>query len=268
MKKSLYISVLIINGAAHSILGQVTWNQLPLTGAEAKIISAVRQPRFNINLIISFPQGDVAPQNIAIPALQQAAFAPETAVQLFEKLGGEFMIGFTSGPQEQTVALPGRIQISPGLQAGVRIGRRFEVRVSAQHFQSEWSGVFPVVVIPFQQEHPLPPKTLQGSMNTSVSAIGGNLGTAFFVTRGTIRPYISAGIRGIFPVQTHSGAEIAGVALPLKIDTGEASFSLAGGAGVRWNFWKNAFFDAGWSIAELPDGDYHQVAGASVGWSF
>lgn len=268
MKKSLYISILMIAGIFHSSFSQITWSQLPLTGSEAKIFPAARQPRFNISLIFSFPTGDIGPQNIAMPALQNAAYAPETAVQLFEKLGGEFMIGNTSGPQKQTVALPGRMQTSPGLQAGARIGSRFEVRVNAQHFRSEWSGVFPVVILPFQEEHPLPPKTTEGSISTSSSGFMVNLETAFFVTRGNVRPYVAGGVSGLFPVQAQSEAEIAGVSLPLNIERAESSFSPLGAVGLRWIFWKNAFLDAGCSYGKLPDGEYHPMARAGAGWAF
>lgn len=268
MKKSHYISILLTAGAFCPLFGQISWNQLPLTGAEAKIISVVRQPKFSAGLTVSFPLGHVAGQNIPISGLQNAAFSPETATQLFERLGGQFFIGTPSAQQEKQVTLNGRAEILPGIQLGFRPGSRLEIRAGAQHFQYQWAGVFPVTVFPQQQEHPVPPETIHGTANASSSGLVLNVETAFYITRGVARPYISGGVRGLFPGESDSHAAIAGVDIPLKTGPVKTSISAVGSVGIRWHFWKNAFFDAGCSFGKWPDGKYRPAAQASVGCAF
>jgi len=254
--------------AALSVIAQTPWNHLLLTGANAKIIPAIHQPRINIGLTGAFPLGSVADQNIEFAALQNAAFAPGTFEQLFEKLGGEFFIGNPSSQPTQTVGLTGRTQAMPGLRLGVRLGNRFELRAAAQHFRAEWSGEFPVFVFPqFSQDY-AQPKTLMGRVNASLSAILLDVGGAFFIGNGAIKPYLEGGVRGLLPTQTESGAEIAGVSLPLETEQAGTSFSPFGGAGLRCVFLKNGFVEAGCSFGKLSGGDYQPVVGVGVGWGF
>ncbi len=254
--------------AALPAIGQTPWSQLPLTGANAKIIQAVHQPRINIGGAYTFPLGGVADQNIEFAALQHAAFAPGTFEQLFEKLGGEFFIGNPSGQPTQTAGLSGRAEAMPGLRLGVRLGTRFELRATAQHFRAEWSGEFPVLVLPqFSQDYQQP-KTLLGNVNTSLSAVLVDIGSAFFIGNGVINPYLEGGVRGQFPMQMESGAEIAGVSLPLETEPVGASFSPFGGAGVRCVFLKNGFVEADCSFGKLASGDYQPAIGIGVGWGF
>lgn len=268
MKKILFVNALIW-AAILPAFSQTAWNRIPLTGSGAKIISAARQPRFNVSLTGTFSLGNVAPQNIRLHALQTAAYAPEIAEQLFEKLGGEFFPGTPSGQEQQSIEMNGQMSALPGVGLGIRLGRRFELRVSAEQFRSEWSGQFPVMVFPHEQQgQPLQPKTLQGSIHASASGILVNIETAFFITGGNVRPFVSGGVRGQFPVQTASGAEIAGVPLPLSIEPVRTSFSPFAGVGMQWNFWKNVFLDAGCVYGQLPGGDYRATVKAGVGWKF
>lgn len=267
MKKILFINALIWATILPSF-GQTVWNRIPLTGSEAKIISVVRQPRFNVNFTGTFPVGNVAPQNVQLSSLQNAAHAPEMIEQLFEKLGGEFFIGNLSGQQQQSIEMNGSMSAMPGLGLGMRLDRRFEIRTGLEQFRSEWSGQFPVTVFPHEQGQSVPPKTLQGNVHASASGFLLNIETAFFITAGNVRPYVSGGVRGQFPIQTDSGAEIAGVSLPLSIEPVGTSFSPYAGAGVQWNFWKNAFLDAGCTFGQLPGGGYRPAGAVGIGWRF
>ena len=254
--------------AALPTVGQTPWSHLPLTGANAKIIPAVHQPRINIGLTGGFSPGGVADQNIEFVALQNAAFAPGTFEQLFEKLGGEFFIGNPPSQPAQTVGLTGRAQAMPGLRLGVRLGSRFELRAAAQHFRAEWSGEFPVLVLPqFSQDYQQP-KTLMGNVSTSLSAVLVDIGGAFYIGNGVIKPFLEGGARGQFPMQTESSAEIAGVSLPLETEQAGTSFSPFGGAGLQCVFLKNGFVEAGCSFGKLSGGDYQPVVGIGVGWGF
>jgi hypothetical protein len=267
MKKILFINVLIW-AAMLPIFSQAVWNRIPLTGTEAKIISIARQPGFNVSLNVTFPLGDVSPQNIQLTTLQNAAYSPETMGQLFEKLGGQFFLGSPSGQEQQTVEMSGQMSALPGVGLGMRLGKRFELRAGFEQFRSEWSGQFPVMVFPHEQGQPVPPKTLQGSIHALASGVLLNIETAFFFTGGSLRPYLSGGVRGQFPIHTDSGAEIAGVSLPLEIEVVGTSFSPYAGAGLQWNFWKNAFLKAECTFGQLPGGAYSPAAGAGVGWKF
>lgn len=272
MKKSLFLhilmSVLLLPLAFSSLHGQAVWNNLPLTGAEAKIIAEAKSPRFSASLTYNFSLGSVSSQNIPVADVQSAAFTPGAVEQLFEQLGGQFFIGNLSGQPSQSVEMNGQTQAMPGLRLGVRTGSRFEIRAGAQHFKSEWSGDFPIFVMPQFPHEPAQPKTLQGSTSASASGMLLDVETVFFVAgRGVVQPYLKGGLRGQFPMQSESAAEIAGVSLPLEVEPLTTEFSPFGGAGARLNFLKNAFVEAGLTYAKSA-GRYSAEVGASLGWQF
>lgn len=246
-------------------IGQTVWNNLPLTGANAKIIPAAAPSRFHLSFTGAFLLGGVSPQNIDVAKFQNAAVSPGTFEQLFEKLGGEFFMGSPSGQPGPAIELSGQTQMMPGLRVGLRLGKRFEICAGSQYFQSKWSGEFPVLVFPhFNQEQPQP-KTLQGHANASVSGILANIETAFFLTNGAVQPYLKAGIRGQFSMQHEQGADIAGVSLPIEAAPTKTRFSPFGSAGVRGCFLKNVFAEAGFSFGELPNGDYQPALELGIG---
>lgn len=272
MKKSLFfhilMSAILLPLAFSSLYGQAVWNNLPLTGAEAKIIAGAKSPRFSASLTYNFSLGSVSSQNIPVADVQSAAFTPGAVEQLFEQLGGQFFIGNPSGQPSESVEMSGQMQAMPGLRLGVRAGSRFEIRAGAQHFKSEWSGEFPVFVVANFPHEPSQPKTLQGSANASASGMLLDVETVFFVGgRGVVRPYVKGGARGQFPLQSESAAEIAGVSLPLEIEPMATEFSPFGGAGARLNFLKNAFVEAGLTYAKSA-GRYSAEVGVGLGWQF
>jgi hypothetical protein len=91
---------------------------------------------------------------------------------------------------------------------------------------------------------------------------------AFFLTNGTVRPYLKAGARGIFPTETESGAELAGVALPIEIESVQSGFSPFGGAGVRVGFLKNGFAEIGANYGGMPGGGSAPSVEFGAGWKF
>ncbi|MFN0177053.1 MAG: hypothetical protein ACKVU0_20595, partial [Saprospiraceae bacterium] len=163
---------------------------------KAKWLFVSHQPRFHIGLISSLPLGNVTPQNVRVESLQSAMFSPGTLEQLFERLQGEFFIGDISGQHAQNFEMSGTTQAMPGLRLGHRLGNRFELRAGGHYFQTKWSGNFPVVVFPFEQDPSQPPQTLQGNLSASSSGILAEADLAYFFTSGTIRPFVHAGVRG------------------------------------------------------------------------
>ena len=267
MKKHLFLSAFILAAGFRPIFSQVNWGQLPLTGATAKIIAAT-PPGFCLSLSTIFPIGETAPINNDNQALHAAAFAPGTAEQLFEKFGGPFTLDNPSGQKQTTFEMEGSPGVIPGLQLGIRLGRRFEINAAIQQFKSNWSGVFPVTVFSQNSHDQTQPATLQGSMRATASGLLLRVGATFFVTNGRFRPYLSGGINGQFPLQTASEATIAGISLPLKIEPVATTFSPFGEVGGRWDFWKNAFLSAGCSFGKWPGSDFGPAVTAGVGWGF
>ncbi|MFN0036861.1 MAG: cell envelope integrity protein TolA [Saprospiraceae bacterium] len=254
----------------NSIQPTSPWGSIALVGANVKIdpTTAAPQPRFHIGFIGRFPLGGIAPQNVQLTSLQEAVFAPGTMEQITNQLRGEWFIGELSGQTAQAFEMSGRTQAMLGLGFGLRLGKKFELRVSGQHFKSEWSGDFPVVVFPQPQHLPQPPQILQGTLTASSEGFLADADLAYFIASGRIRPYLEAGVQGQFPTQNESGAELAGVALPLKIEPLGAKFSPFCGAGLQVGFLENGFVKAGVSYGELPGGVYSPSVEVGVGWSF
>ncbi len=251
------------NNAQHPY--SAVWSRIPITSSTSKM-PEIRQPRFSIALTGGFPLGEISSQKVELARLQNAAFTPGTFEQLFEKLGGEIFIGEPSG-QGQNLKMSGQTQFMPGLRLGVRLGNRFEIRAGGQYFQAKWSGEFPVTIIPYFSQMPQP-KTIQGSVTAAVSGVLAETDLAFFLTNGAFRPYLKGGVRGQFPTENASGADIAGVSLPLETNPVKTEFSAFGGAGVRWNFLKNGFVEAGATYAKLSGGDFRPALETSAGWRF
>ncbi|MFN0214129.1 MAG: hypothetical protein ACKVT2_07720 [Saprospiraceae bacterium] len=235
---------------------------------KAKSLQVSHQPGFHIALIGSLPLGNVAPQNVPLESLQSAIFAPSTMELLFERLQGKFFIGDISGQTAQNFEMSGTTQAMPGLRLGHRLGNRFELRAGGHYFQSKWSGNFPVVVFPFEQDPSMPPQTLQGKISASSSAILAETDLSYFFATGTIGPFVHAGIRGQFPTRNEAGATLAGVTIPLETAPLGNSYSAVGGAGIRVGFLKNGFLEANVSYGKVPSGDYAPSVGLSLGWQF
>jgi hypothetical protein len=268
MKKILFINALML-AAMLPIFGQSAWNRIPLTGAQAKILSTANSPKFSISLSAAFPLGGISNQNLEIAALRYAAFTPGTAEQLFEKLGGEFTLYHPSSQKQETIEMSGKTSPMPGLRLGFSLGNHFEIRASGQYFKSEWTGEFSVFVTANFPHEPSQSKTVQGGASASASGMLLDVETVFFIAgRGVARPYVKGGARGQFPLQSKSSAEIAGVSLPLEIEPLGAEFSPFGGAGARWSFLKNAFLEAGATFGKLPGGDYKPTLEAGIGCAF
>lgn len=244
------------------------WESISIAGRNAKVLPSASRPRFHVAVIGNLPFGRNAPQRVGLLDVQAAAHAPGTAEQVLQKLGGEFFIGDISGQTAQFFEMSSKTQAMPGLRLALRLGRRFEVHAAGQYFRTEWSGKFPVVVFPHQQDPPQPPQTLQGTLQSSASGILAEADLAFFLTNGRVRPYLKTGAQGIFPTRNKRAADIVGVALPVEIKPVDTEFSPFGGAGLRVSFLKNGFVEAGASYGKVPGGDYAASVEVGLGWQF
>jgi hypothetical protein len=207
------------------------------------------------------------PDNYIIPtlAIENSAFAPGTFEQIFERLDAEFLIGTPSGEKLPEYEMAGRSEIAPALRLGARLGNRFELRAGGQYFRSKWTGFFPVTVFP---THSNPQETIQGTLSAFSSGVIAETDLACFLTKGIVRPFISLGVRGQFPLKNETAATIADVPLALETKPVSTGFSPFGGAGIRVAFLKNGILDAGATYAKIPGGGYIPSVQMGLGWQF
>lgn len=244
--------------------GQTPWSQVDISSSQSKIMTS-KAPKTSVRFSVGFPVGDIPAAGTNMEALQQAAFAPGIHEQLFEQLGGEFIIGNPSGQQGHTVQQPGKLNIMPGLQVGLRIGHRLDIHANAQYYKAEWSGAFPVTVFP--QNHPAP-NLLNGTIVTSTSGLIIELGSSLFITRGAVQPHVKAGIRSLTPLDQDVSASIDGIVFSPKTVQTKQSFSPFGGAGLQVRLGKHVFADIGGTYGKLPGGRLAASLNAGIGWYF
>lgn len=247
---------------------KATWENISLLRKHAITPSAHPAPGFSVSLGGSLPLGGSPPQSVSLTSLQAAAFTPGTMEQLFERFQEEFFIGDPSSQSAQNFEMQGTTNVMPGFGLGLRFGNRFEIRANGHYFHSKWSGTFPVTVFPNQQEPSHLPQTVQGNLSASSAGVLADAGLACFLTNGTVRPFVHAGIRGQIPTRNESGATLAGVVLPLETIPTRSSYSPFGGAGVQAGFMKNGFVEGNVTYANAPGGGFAPVAMLSIGWTF
>lgn len=224
-----------------------------------------RQTYFVVSLTGSVPFGDLNPQTVGLPELQGVLFAPSLFPQLMERLGGEFYPGSITGETAVNYTLEGRASFSPGLRIGLGIGERFEIRAQGQRFQNEWSGRFPVTVFPFEGSAPY---TLQGSLNGSTQGFIAESDLTFFLSTGTVQPYLKAGGRGFFHTENRRWAAVGGMDLPLEAPATTSTYSAFGGGGVRIGFLSNGFVELGATYGKVPGAGYLPALDFAAGWRF
>lgn len=269
-KYSVSFSLVFLLAAAFSVRAQNAWPDISLAGPQAKILSAPRIPRFSAGLSAGFPLRHPAAQSIDFQSLQSAFQSPDLAGQLFEQFGGPFFIGNVPGqPAQPRALMNGRFQVQPGVFAGLRLSPRFSLRIAAERYRAEWSGEFPVLVLPFSQQHSEPtPQTRQGALSASASGWLGEAAMQFNFPGRVVQPFVEAGLRGVFPGHSEAWATLAGVTAPMDYEPFERSFSAFGGAGMRVFFWKNGFVQSAISIAKRADGTFSGEMTGGIGWRF
>ncbi len=232
---------------------------MPMQGGEQS------QTYFVLGLGAALPLGNADAQNMDRAVLQEAAFSPSAMPALFEALEGEYFLGTLSGETAQSYQLTGRSSILPWLRMGFGFGRRFEVRAGAQLFRNEQTGSFPVTVFPFGSSAP---RTVSGRLSSTVSGFVAEADAACFFGKGSFKPYLSLGARGIFPTRNSFSAEVEGIALPVEPSPVENSYSVFGGAGIRAGFLGNGYLDLGANYGRMHSSGFVPALAVSFGWKF
>ena len=265
MKKSLLFHILADTLSIFSwIPASGQWSLLDLSSPQAKI-PASRNSSFSVCFTTGFPLGSGPSTRVDLLAIQNAANTPGTREQLFEKLGGAFFIGSFSGQKSPEITLAGQAHPMPGVQLGFRPGRRLECQAGIRYFRSEWSGEFPVSVIPFGNSKP---ETITGTAHASAVGMSVEAGGAFFISKGSVQPMIKGGVRGLFTIRAESEMTVSGVVIPLALRPAGTSLSPYAGAGVRVNMGSRILLDTVVSWGKLPGGDYSAALGLGFGWKF
>jgi hypothetical protein len=214
------------------------------------------------------PFGKMA-QTVEYQDIQAATQEPAQSAELMEQLNGAFFIGGPSTQGEQDFEISGVIRTMTSIRLGWRFGRQFELQAGVQHFKTNWSGHFPVTVLPQQLEGPpMAPHTLQGAFSATTSGILTETDLAYFFACERVRPFVKVGLRGQFNASAERKAEVAGVVLPMKSNLGSRGFSPFGGAGVRVGFLKNGFVEAGVSYGKAGSKEYAGAVDLGVGGRF
>ena len=223
--------------------------------------------RYLVELAGMLSLGNLIPHTVEMPELQAAVFNPGTIEQLFEQLGGEFILGASTGQILSDIELQGQTNLMPGIGFGIRLGSGLELGLRGNYFKSKWSGAFPVTVFPFQASEA--PHTFQGSINASLSGLLTDLEARYFLTSGSLRPYVQVGARGQWLLNSNSSADISGVILPLESPSLSGNtLSVYAGAGIRMNVGQSAFVQSGISYAHVPGSGYTPTMTVGVGLRF
>ncbi len=269
-KYSVPFSLLFLLATAFSVRAQNAWPDIALAGPQAKILSTPHIPRISVGLQTRFPLSRPAAQNIDFQSLQSVFQSPEVATPLFEQFGGPFFIGQVSGQPAQSLAvMTGRFQVQPGIFTGLRLSPHFSLRVAAERYRAEWSGGFPVIVLPFSQQHAEPtPQTRQGALSASASGWLGEAAVQFNFPGRVVQPFVEGGLRGVFPGRSEASATLAGVKAPVDYQPFQRSFSAFGGAGMRVFFWKNGYAQTVFSLGKTAGGIFAGEMTGGIGWRF
>ena len=219
---------------------------------------------FTATLTGAVPLADPGAVAVDFAVLQAALFAPPAMEQLFEALGGEYSVGDLSGSKPvQAFEMAGRASFAPGLSLGVELSKRLELHGGVQYFKASWEGSFPVTVFPFGD---VPPYVTPGVLRASAKGMTAQAELVFYLSRGTVRPYVKAGIQGWIPFESKSGLRLAGEDFPLEMKPLHGSFSPCGGAGVRVMCWKRGFATVGATYAKLAGDAFGPMLEFGLGW--
>jgi hypothetical protein len=190
----------------------------------------------------------------------------ETYSQLSEVVGGEFTPGDLSSQRFTGVEMSGRYHITPGIGAGIGIGRNLELGVQVSKFHAEWEGSMLYTVFPWGSNVP---RTAISKVNTSATGMQSDLDVKYFLSGGKLRPYLHTGIRGQWLLKSSTHMDMAGMQISLDAPTvNMTTVSPYAGAGVRMVVGQNAFLQAGVSITNMPGDGYSPSASLSVGLNF
>lgn len=215
MKKLLFIktlSVFVWLLPAAGADSQNPWNQVALSSAQSKI-AGDKAAKISFSLITALPVGSAQ----ATGSVQHSASVP----------------------------LHGRHRPMPGLQFNIRTGRRLEIQTRAQYFRTDWSGRFPVVLPPDGNSIPT---TGNGVLNASARGVLLKTGGAYFLTNGTVQPFVCVGFGGQFTLRNESETMTGNMSVPGGFEPPGATWSVYGGGGMRVICGRQILIEAGYTL--------------------
>lgn len=230
-----------------TLTAQHPWDRIDLIGETAKVIQF--HPRFTLEIAGIFPLKRPAELQIDPVKLNQELTDPAVFEQLLEKLGGEYVVGELSGPTTTPFRITGRIQPMPGLKAGMRMGKSWELQTGISLFRVNWSGEFPVSVYPINGD---PPFIEYGKLTATSEGLVGDLSVTRFLTRTSFQPFARAGIRGQFPTDHRSHASVRGVRVNRQGSPVARSVRPFGSIGIRFIPAPHFLIDICTSFSRLP----------------
>ena len=140
---------------------------------------------------------------------------PTLFEQIYQSLGGEFLIGNTSGAfQTGPVAMSNNAQW--GLGAGRYMGRHCLVSVSYQQRSHTFSATFPVMVIAHGGPNAQPStRQVAGTLTAPVQFRSVGIQNTWLIGRNQLQPYAGAGLSWQWMQQGDATAAVGGVEVPL-----------------------------------------------------
>ena len=231
-------------------------------------VPAANGPRFHLAV---GALGNLQPASITlagpevINALAEAVFsAPPLFEQLFETLGGEFIIGDDRGTiMDITMSSS---QVIPGLGIGLGFCSGLELGLRLHGFKAEFTGHFPYTVFPGGTGRA---QRYEGLLSASASGLLGDVQARYYLPGRVVQPFLGGGVRGQWVLQSSSSAEMAGVSLPFEMNpVSSNTFSVYGDAGLRLNLGRNAYLQAGAAYVRVPGAEYAVMGEVGLGWRF
>lgn len=205
-------------------------------------------------------------QFVAPELFYQGLSSPEVYSDLYEGLGGEFIIGALTNSGFTGVEMSGGQSFIPGLGMGLSFPSGIEFGVQINRFKTDWSGSFPFTLFPFEGTSP---QTLQGSVNRNLSGITIDMDARYFLSMSNIRPYLNAGIRGQWTISDQTSVWMGSATFPIATSALSGNrISPYAGAGVRMHITPNAFVQTSVSVAKMQGSDYSPNLHVSMGWKF
>ena len=166
-----------------------------------------------------------------IDPLRQSLYSdPALMEHLFEKLGGEFLIGSYSKP----ATLDGfhcERSIYKGFSGGVQLSPQWQLDGSAGFNKSHITASFPMTA--FQSETP-EPYSFNGQLRTELRHTVASLGASYFLCTGAFRPFAGLGLHFSAVKPGVTAASIEGVSFPLETHEAYHSFGPYLAGGIAW----------------------------------
>ena len=246
----------------------LNWDNISLTGEGVKLIVIKQSLKNSIGISTGFPLLNPQNKQLQYSDISNAFSKQEYAEQLLEKLDGEFMIGSLSGETATQTKLKGKSSIVPGIQYGFQLFKFLRLRASGAFFRNEWSGEFPVLVFPNEQNPSSMPTSLQGEIRGYTSGLYLQTGVSVLLAKGMIKPFVSAAVQANIPFNSKLQAFISDIAIPIEVENETVDFSPVAGAGAQINILKTGFLELEFSFARPNGAKFIPSVGASAGLRF